>query len=269
MKKFLFSFLMLSLSMRLVFEPVSYVFAQKPTPTETPTATSSPTLSPTTDLEKIEKIKEIVASRVAELKLVEKRGIIGKVNTVSQTQITLVDIQGKTRIIDIDELTQFSGPTKNFGISDVKKDDMLAVIGIYNRDTQRLTARFVTLRKVLPVQIEGVVIEIDSGNYQIKVVEETGNSKTIDIQTSTKNLAYDSSQGINLARSGFSRIKLGERVLITGFQDTKDKDLIVAQRLLQFVDIPPSPNMKKYSETMQSETPVSTGSGKKLTPIAR
>ena len=49
-----------------------------------------------------------IASRVAQLKLVEKRGIIGTVTNVTNTQITLSDIQNNTRFIDVDELTKFT-----------------------------------------------------------------------------------------------------------------------------------------------------------------
>src|SRR3972149_12145987 len=81
------------------------------------------------ELEKIQKLKEMVASRVAELKLVEKRGILGTVKEVSKnTQLTIEDNKGNLRIIDIDELTRFQGlsASKSFGISDVKAGDLMS-----------------------------------------------------------------------------------------------------------------------------------------------
>ena len=65
-----------------------------------------------------------IASRVAQLKLVEKRGIIGKVISVTSTQITVADVHGVTRFVDVDELTKFSSPASKaaYGISDIAKD---------------------------------------------------------------------------------------------------------------------------------------------------
>ena len=51
-----------------------------------------------------------IASRVAQLKLVEKRGIIGEVTESTNVQITVTDSQNNTRFIDVDELTKFSDP---------------------------------------------------------------------------------------------------------------------------------------------------------------
>src|SRR5690349_18838483 len=73
--------------------------------------------------QQINNLQERIATRVAQLKLVDHRGIIGTVTDVTQTQIALADIQGNTRFIDVDEITKFSNPSAKgtFGISDIKK----------------------------------------------------------------------------------------------------------------------------------------------------
>src|SRR3990167_5837024 len=88
-----------------------------------------------------------IASRVAQLNLVEKRGIIGKVTEATNTQITLSDIKGDTRFVDVDELTKFSSPNAKgtFGISDITKDATVGILGLYNKESRRILARFVNV----------------------------------------------------------------------------------------------------------------------------
>src|SRR5690348_9180787 len=122
-------------------------------------AATTPTPSPTpqnTLEQQISNLKDKIASRVAQLKLVDKRGIIGTVTDVNLTQITLTDSKGDTRFIDIDELTKFSSPSakSNFGISDITKGSILGVLGLYNRESRRILARFVDVI-VLPAEISG------------------------------------------------------------------------------------------------------------------
>src|SRR3989344_3553663 len=99
---------------------------------ETPTPSTAPTktLPGDTLTKEITNLKEKIASRVAELKLVEKRGIIGIVSEVKDTQFTLTDSKGDTRFVDVDELTKFSGTDSKstFGISDIKKGMSLAIL---------------------------------------------------------------------------------------------------------------------------------------------
>src|ERR1035437_9874018 len=67
----------------------------------------------------LEKVANEIASKTAQLNLVEKRGIIGTVTDSSGTQITLSDLNGNIRFVDVDELTKFSSSSsKSYGISD-------------------------------------------------------------------------------------------------------------------------------------------------------
>jgi len=234
----------------------SYAITTTPTPLKKVTPTGTPEVTKEQE-DRIEKIKDLVASKVAELKLVEKRGILGVVKSTTNTQIILEDIKKRQRVIDIDELTKFKSTGKeSFGISDIKEGDMLSFVGLYNKDSKRLLARFVS-RDVSPVNIEGIVALKDGENFTITIVSEEGSKKIIDIQTSTKTTSYD---GENSKRSGFSKIERGQRAIVVGFADLKEKGTINAQRVIHFTDLPPSSGM---------DAPVSTGSGKKLQPIIK
>src|SRR6185312_13291154 len=127
----------------------------------------SPSPSPSIDTqEKINsELQARIASRVAQLNLVEKKGVIGTVNDVNNTQISISDVQGNNRFIDVDELTKFvSSSNKSFGISDIHKGDTLGILGLYNKQSRRILARFVTALN-LATTFNGIISGIDRKAY--------------------------------------------------------------------------------------------------------
>lgn len=207
-----------------------------------------------------------IASKVAELKLVEKRGIIGQVTDVSNTQITLVDGNGNTRFADVDELTKFSSDLQKnpVDISDINNGNTLGILGLYNKESHRILSRFVDIMN-LPQFIYGSVASIDNQNYALTL--KTGDDKkyNIDIETTTKTLSYGADT--DLVKSGFSKISIGENAIISGFTDNKDSGIIDADRVILFPDISFNTGLAVTPETQKA--PISTGSGMKLTPITK
>ena len=226
-------------------------------------AATSPTLE-----QKITELKERIASRVAQLKLVEKRGVIGTVKDVSDTQIALSDLNGNTRFIDVDELTRFSSPSgkPSFGISDIKKGDTLGVLGLYNKESQRILARFVD-ELTLPAILHGAVSNIDNKKYSLTLNTEDGKQIEADVETITRTYSYSKNSG--LIRSGFSKIRPNEHIIVVGFPDRKNENLLISERIILFPDIPSDPNLPQPALSPQEKIIPSTGSGKKLTPIVK
>lgn len=222
------------------------IFAQTAKNTPTPTAKpSNPVPENGEELEKIQKIKDIVASKVAELNLVEKRGIIAKITEISGMKITTRDIKGNIRQIDVDELTKFDiSDDDEAGISDLAKDNTYSFIGIYNKETQRLLARNINSVNTVPVYFEGAIQSINDDEFQIVIVNAKGESKTVDIQSSTKTSLADNNG--DLIKSGFSKLEENSRVLAIGFLDKKDSGLLSALRVIHFENIPPSKEMQSH-----------------------
>lgn len=248
----------------LIFAIAAY--AASPTPTEK--ATPTPTKSEKTDI--FDTLKERIASRVAELKLVERRGIIGKVTDVTNSQITLSDPNGNIRFVDVDELTKFASPSakESFGISDIKKDDTLGILGLYNKQSRRLLARFIDV--VVQQQfIHGAVTSLNEKEFIITVATDDKKVLLVDVEKITKTLSYENKTG--LTKSGFSKIEEGQHIIVIGFFDVKDKTRVIASRVLLFPEIPKDPRIEISSQSLipKAEVTPSTGSGKKLTPITR
>lgn len=218
--------------------------------------------------DQINKLKEKIASRVSELNLVEKRGIIADVVEVSGNQVTLKDFAGHTRFIDVDELTKFSSPSAKatFGLSDLTKNTRISVLGLYNKQSKRILARFIDT-VVMPVIISGEVSDIDKENYTLTVSTDDQKQKKVDIETITKISSYTKDDG--LAKYGFSKAKIGDRVIAVGYPDKKDPTLLVASRITDFLELPKNPKIAVSvpTPTTEEEVKPSTGSGKKITPV--
>ena len=234
MKKISFGIILYSLFFILYSGNVT---AATPTPSVKPQATISDSES------QINKLKDRIASRVAELKLVERRGIIGTASEISDTQIIIIDVQGNNRFIDVDELTKFASPSAKepFGISDLEKGNTLGILGLYNKQSRRMLARFINVLK-LPTIIHGKVAETDPEEFTIKITASDNQSYIIDVENTTKTQSYTKESG--LARSGFSKIKEGQRIMVSGLPEKNDKNRLLGERVIIFTETPPNPQIQ-------------------------
>lgn len=220
----------------MIFAFVTSVNAATATPAE-------PTKAPLNEKlnEQINQLKEKIASRVSELNLVEKRGMIGVVSEVSGSKITLTDVQGNTRFVDVDEITKFSSTSnKTFGISDITKGTKISVLGLYNKQSKRILARFINT-SVDPIFISGTITAIDTKNFIISVRTVDNKNLKLDNQTSTRIFDYDKDDG--LIRSGFSKLSVGDRVSSLGFPDEEDATMIVPRRIINLSNIASNPKI--------------------------
>jgi len=201
----------------------------------------------------IEKIKDAVASKVAELNLVEKRGIFGEVVETATTEITIEDEAGNQRIIEIDELTRFEGERQSddFGISDIEAGNSISAVGLYNKDTEKLLARFITQKINIPEHLSGAISEVDEDEFTITIVTKGGNEYLIDIERSTDTFVYEEEE---LLDSGFSRLVIGEKVIVVALPNQNEENRYSAERVLHFAELPPSDDVKKYLENSESST---------------
>ncbi|HYM65229.1 MAG TPA: hypothetical protein VES68_01985 [Candidatus Sulfotelmatobacter sp.] len=228
-------------------------------------AASTPTPTQSDIKQQLDELKNNIASKVAQLNLVEKRGIIGTVTDSSDTQITLSDLNGNTRIVDVDEITKFSSSSsKTFGISDIKKGTFLGILGLYNKESRRILARQVNEMSAKPKIIFGGISLIDNKNFELTVVKESGQKIVIEVTDLTKSSSFTSD---SLEKFGFSKMKETNTILAIGFPDKNDSNKLLATRIiiLPDIDITSRINLSLPEATI---TP-STGSGIKLFPIKK
>lgn len=230
-------------------------FAAAATPTPSP-ADEKSAISDKLNKE-INNLKEKIASRVSELNLVEKRGIIGTVTEVSGNQVTITDLAGKSRFIDVDEITKFSSPgNKSFGISDLKKGIRINTLGLYNKQSKRLLARFINTT-VDPVFVSGSIGTVDTKNFTLTVLGDKQKETKVDNQTATKIFSYSKDGG--MTKLGFSKLTAGDRVFVMGYPDKSDPAMIVADRIVVAPSLPKSGDVviPEQPETTSAVSPAS------------
>lgn len=202
------------------------------TPAFAATSTPTPTKSESDKMEaQITDLKDRVASRVAQLKLVEKRAFTGTVNDVSNTEITIKNMQQENQIIDVDEITKFSSldnKDTNFGISDLKKGMDITALGLYNKESDKLLARFVAVI-TSPVFVFGKVTNIDRKEYTMTVTTSDNKNMVVDIETTTKTVDYTSHI---FTKAGFSKVSLNDQVAVIGYPNNKGPNRIEGGRIM-------------------------------------
>ena len=222
------------------------------------------TATPTVNQTLLEKLGNEIASKTAQLNLVEKKGIIGTVTDSSTSQITLTDTNNNTRFVDVDELTKFSSDSSSsFGISDVKKGAILGVLGLYNKQSRRILARSINVLTPFPTIVFGEIANVDKVNFELTVVKANGGKTILEIETITKSYSFS---GGNLIKSGFSKIQATQTISAIGFPDKQDPNKIMASQIIIFPDIQLSYNLNL---TPSAAIAPSTGSGVKLYPIKK
>lgn len=209
------------------------------------------TPQPTKSTSRIDIIKNKVASRVAELNLVEKRGFIGTVENVGKNQITVTDLNNKTRIIDVDELTKFSSENdEDFDLSSIKKGTKIGAAGLYNKESRKLLARFVNEISI-PLFLQGVISEKDEKNFTVKITTDDNKSYLVDIENITKSFEFNDGE---LESAGFSQIEDLQNALIIGFPDKTEDGRITASKIVIFPDLPKNPRIKVSEPTTTEES---------------
>lgn len=250
----------LLISALLLFLEVGKTYAA---PAATPTSTPAPTSAQLNS--QINTLKDKIASQVSKLNLVQKRGIIGTIQNVSSSQITLTDLAGNTRYVDVDEITKFSSQaSSSFGLSDLKKGMQISVFGIYNKDSQRILARYINTVTV-PTRYSGEIVAIDGTNYILTIMTNEQKSLKVEIDTTSTVTSYTT--GGDLTKYGFSKLKVGDRVYGDAYPDKKDATLLIADRMIDFLDAPKDQSIQIVTPTIAATTaPTSTGA-KSLKPI--
>lgn len=243
----------------LLFLGVDKTYAATATPTPSPAPTNSQLNS------QINTLKDKIASQVSKLNLVQKRGIIGTIQNVSNNQITLTDLSGNTQYVDVDEITKFSSQaSSSFGLSDLKKGMQVSVFGIYNKESQRILARYINTITV-PTRYAGEIVAIDGKNYILTIM--TNDQKSIKVEIDTTSTVDSYTTGAELTKYGFSKLTVGERVYGDAYPDKKDATLLIADRMIVYLDAPKDQSIQIVTPTVAATiAPTSTGA-KSLKPI--
>ncbi|MBI2404767.1 hypothetical protein HYV22_01145 [Candidatus Gottesmanbacteria bacterium] len=191
----------------------------------TPSATTQPN-------KQVEDLKERLATRVAELRQTQKKAIAGKVKNVSVSTIT---VETKTKDIKIelpDEIIviqYLKGVRTKLSSSDIDTGDTVIVFGDYDATVDILKASVIIIQNTVTARASGTITAIDKTDFTLTVLAADGKSYVIDIETTTKALAWGIQQGIQ--KGGFSKMTVGNTIHVLGTPVANKDNRISAIRI--------------------------------------
>lgn len=200
-----------------------------PAMAQTPTAEG--TVAGQTQKSKIDDLKERVATKVAQMRTQVYKAVVGEIKSVDKDSFVLNTPRGEKKILVTEDTKIFRitrGKRTAASLTSLKAGERAAVVG--SADPQGEFVAKIVLVKTLARNVNGVIEKIDKENFAITVKNERkGASYVIDIETTTKIRIWEKGEG--LKTSGFSKLKVGDRVHVNGTKGSEE-NRISALRIL-------------------------------------
>lgn len=205
----------------------------------------------------IDEIKERLATKVAELRQVEKRAFFGTVKAKSLSTLT---VETKTKDIkielndDIKVVQIIKGKRTNLTIDNVEKGDVVSFLGDYDSAIDLLKASLIFIEGTFPTRLSGKVTKIDREDFSLTVGASDNQTYTVDIEKTSKVLRWDKVNKIT--KSGFSKMTEGETIHFVGTPVPKKENRYSALRILNLGnpigEPPPTPTPTPTPEKQSS-----------------
>lgn len=231
-------------------------------------ATATPSATPASEKAKqIEDLKDRLATKVAELRQTQKKAIAGTVKSVSITSATIetptkdikIELPDELKVVQI-----LKGKRTILSVSDLEKGDTVAVFGTYDATLDLLNAQFIFIQDPPPLRIAGTVTAVDKTAFTLTVTTADDQAWTIDIERYTKTNQWSADKGV--AKSGFSKIGIGDSVHITGTATPKKDNRMSADRILDLGNLTgapaPTPTATPTPEASASAQPTTKATPK-------
>jgi len=244
------------------------------TPTATKSAAPKATTTPNT---KIEDLKDRLATKANELRVLSKKAVVGILKSVGVAQATIElptkDIKIEL-VDDIPVIQYLKGKRTKLTVDDLDTGDPLVVFGTYDATLDILSAKYLFIQDAVQryeKHLTGTVTEIDSKKYTITMKAFEGQQVILDIESTTKTNILN---GDKQEKSGFSKITAGDRLVVYAVVEPKKTDLYSAIRILNLgtagspnTTIAPTPEPTKSSTSSAipkfTDTPKATTTPKK------
>lgn len=191
----------------------------------------TPTLPQSKDREKIESLKERVATRVAEMRTKKAQALGGEIKEVGKNWLILATKSGEQKIL-VDEETKIfrlgRGGRQTLTLEDLAAGQRVTVVVLKDNLVDGQTAKFI-FAKTLPKNINGVVTAVNSDEGMITVKTKRGEF-IVDVEVTTKIFRWEKDKG--LLKSGLSKILVGDRAHVLGEVKVKGENRLTAWRIL-------------------------------------
>jgi len=221
-------------------------------------STSSATITPTVN-QKVEDLKDRLATKVAQLNQSERRAIYGTVKTTTISTITVETATKNIKIELTDDIKVFQvvkGKRTELKIEDVVKNDVVSIFGNWDTAVEVLKAKVIFIHDTTNalLRISGTVTEVKKSDYTITLKTNDEKIYTIDFETTTKTNVWTKDKEIE--KGGFSKLVSGDTLYVVGTEVPKKENRISASRILNIGTLTGT----KPTGTPMSESKESTGS---------
>jgi len=208
----------------------AFAFICIPAFSQTPTESAAEATDP-----EVDKLKEKVAEKVEELKEEYKKAVSGTIENIEKNKISLVNPDGETIDIEVDEtltsLYEIKGTkTVDLTLDDLQKGDYIFVSG--PEIGQMITANEI-YKDTQYIVLSGKITEVNADDYTLKIVTVDKTNYVLDIETSTKqNLLNITS--LDTEKIGFTKLKEGDsiHVVVEGNPENPKQARFTARKLL-------------------------------------
>lgn len=243
----------------MIFFSTGITIAASPSPTTSSSPTEKPLPVSSATLEKAKELKEKVASKIAELKVLSKRGVIGTIKSIKDTSIILTS-NGKDITIDTDDTTKITllqkGKRSTLKLSDLKNDQIILVWGQYNKDQETLKAKQI-LSRVFSQDVIGTVKSIDKDNLTV-LVKNDNKEQTFTITSATKKALK---KDRNLTKAETTDISVGDYIHVYATNQTAIRLLVLPKTVLSSIAAEtPKPSASPSPSPKPTTAPKSTSS---------
>ena len=228
-------------------------------------ATASPKESTATSSaisgDKVRELKDKLATKVAELRASQKRGISGEIASLSKATFTLITSKGEIRV-RLSEDTQVFDMTKKKtekAVTDLKNSQSVSVLGYYD-DKEELEQARVILIQSLPKQLSGELSKIDKTKGILTLKLERDKETAVDYEKTTTADEYSPAEK-KVKKSGLSRLSIGDRTIIWVLAAPDDPQKLSIIRLFRLPQ-------EMFTANVKGETNVATPSASIASPSA-
>ncbi len=197
--------------------------------------------SPTQSVvDKIQELKDRVASRVASLKREKLTAVNGLVKKVAESALILLD-QETEYSIQTDEETQIYSVDeqlrqKEIKLTNLSENQNLTVIGLVNPEDKNIEAKLIVTRKP-NLTIVGRVGSVSTKDGTITVIDNDGTTYLVDIEITTKSYQYDLNQATT-SKIGLSKIKEGAKIHVYAVAGAEENRVTAIRVLILPSQIP-------------------------------
>lgn len=204
--------------------------------------------------QKLDSLKDRLASAASQLSQSQKRALYGTVKTTSVSTITVETATKDVKIELTDAITVaqiIKGKRTALTTDDLSKGDVVTVFGDFDSTLDLLKAKALFIQGALPERVNGVISTIDKKNFTITITTPENKSIIVDIETTTKNIAWDKVNGT--AKGAFSKYAVGDTVFVLETPEQKFANRVSAIRVLDITPIIASPSAT--AQTTPKPTP--------------